>query len=159
MTYPYVIISAGLGKNQMTDFIRMGNNAKGYTKGQPDLELKCKLGNNLTDVVAIELNNPSNKTRPEQDTYLERLRGAKSPRWRATTTTSSSSSCTSTTRTSRRRTPCSWRSKTNRHESTFRATSTLPTGATSDRARRTSPNSAGAEAWAPMRCGCSGTSR
>ena len=76
-TYPYVIISAGLGENQTTPFIRMDSKAKGYTKGQPDLELKCKLGNGFTDVVAIELKNPngSNKTSPEQDAYLERLRG------------------------------------------------------------------------------------
>ena len=76
-TYPYVIISAGLGENQTTDFIRMDSKAKGYTKGQPDLELKCKLGSGFTDVVAIELKNPngSNKTSPEQDAYLERLRG------------------------------------------------------------------------------------
>ncbi|MFM7990225.1 MAG: hypothetical protein ACKPKO_64010, partial [Candidatus Fonsibacter sp.] len=66
-----------LGENQTTDFIRMGNKAKGYTKGQPDLELKCKLGNGFTEEVAIELKNPdgSNKTSPEQDAYLERLRG------------------------------------------------------------------------------------
>ena len=76
-TYPYVIISAGLGENQTTDFIRMDSKAKGYKKGQPDLELKCKLGSGFTDVVAIELKNPngSNKTSPEQDAYLERLRG------------------------------------------------------------------------------------
>jgi hypothetical protein len=82
-TYPYVIISAGLGENQTTPFIRMDSKAKGYTKGQPDLELKCKLGNGFTDVVAIELKNPngSNKTSPEQDAYLERLRGATSRRW------------------------------------------------------------------------------
>ena len=43
-TYPYVIISAGMGENQTTDFIRMGNTTKGYTKVQPDLELKCKMG-------------------------------------------------------------------------------------------------------------------
>ena len=55
----------------------MDNKAKGYTKGQPDLELKCKLGNGFTDVVAIELKSPdgSNNTTPEQDAYLERLRG------------------------------------------------------------------------------------
>ncbi|MFM7980481.1 MAG: hypothetical protein ACKPKO_14300, partial [Candidatus Fonsibacter sp.] len=48
-----------------------------YTKWQPDLELKWKLGNGFTDVVAIELKNPdgSNKRSPEQDAYLERLRG------------------------------------------------------------------------------------
>ena len=76
-TYPYVIISAGLGENQTTPFIRMDSKAKGYTKGQPDLELKCKLGNGFTDVEAVELKNPngSNKTSPEQDAYLERLRG------------------------------------------------------------------------------------
>ena len=34
-TYPYVIISAGPGMNQTTDLIRMDNQAKGYTKGQP----------------------------------------------------------------------------------------------------------------------------
>ena len=41
------------------------------------MELKCKLGSGFTDVVAIELKNPngSNKTSPEQDAYLERLRG------------------------------------------------------------------------------------
>ena len=76
-TYPYVIISAGLGENQTTDFIRMDSKAKGYTQGQPDLELKCKLGSGFTNVVAIELKSPngSNKTSPEQDAYLERLRG------------------------------------------------------------------------------------
>ena len=65
-TYPYVVISAGLGENPMTDFIRMDNNAKGYTKGQPDLELQCKLGSGVTDVVAVDLKNPdnSNKTTP-----------------------------------------------------------------------------------------------
>ena len=34
-TYPYVIISAGLGVNQTTDFIRMDSKAKGYTRGNP----------------------------------------------------------------------------------------------------------------------------
>ena len=72
-----MIISAGLGENQTTDFIRMDNKAKIYTKGQPDLELKCKLGSGFTDAVAIELKDPkgSNKTSPEQNAYLERLRG------------------------------------------------------------------------------------
>ena len=53
-----MIISAGLGENQTTDFIRIENKAKGYTKGQPDFELKCNLGSGFTDVVAIELKNP-----------------------------------------------------------------------------------------------------
>ena len=74
--YPNVIISAGQGENQTTEFQRMDAKAKGYTKGEPDMELKCKLGNGYTDVVAIELKNPngSNWTTPEQDAYLERLR-------------------------------------------------------------------------------------
>ena len=74
--YPHVIISAGQGENQTTEFQRMDAKAKGYTKGEPDMELKCKLGNGYTDVVAIELKNPngSNSTSPEQDAYLERLR-------------------------------------------------------------------------------------
>ncbi|MFM7984187.1 MAG: Bro-N domain-containing protein, partial [Candidatus Fonsibacter sp.] len=67
-TYPDVITSAGLGENQTTDFIRMDS----YTKGQPGLELKCKLGSGIRDVVAIELKNHdrSNKTSPEQDAYV-----------------------------------------------------------------------------------------
>ncbi len=74
--YPNVIISAGQGENQTTEFQRMDAKAKGYTKGEPDLELKCKLGNGYTDVVAIELKNPNGSiwTTPEQDAYLERLR-------------------------------------------------------------------------------------
>ena len=74
--YPNVIISAGQGENQTTEFQRMDAKAKGYTKGEPDIELKCKLGNGYTDVVAMELKNPngSNCTSPEQDAYLERLR-------------------------------------------------------------------------------------
>ena len=74
--YPNVIIAAGQGENQTTEFQRMDAKAKGYTKGEPDIELKCKLGNGYTDVVAIELKNPngSNWTTPEQDAYLERLR-------------------------------------------------------------------------------------
>ena len=43
--YPNVIISAGQGENQTTEFQRMDAKAKGYTKGEPDMELKCKLGN------------------------------------------------------------------------------------------------------------------
>ncbi|MFM7985386.1 MAG: Bro-N domain-containing protein [Candidatus Fonsibacter sp.] len=58
-TYPHIISSAGLGENQTTDFICMDNKAEGYTKGQPDLELKCKLGSGFTDVVAVELKTPT----------------------------------------------------------------------------------------------------
>ncbi len=54
----------------------MDAKAKGYTKEEPDIELKCKLGDGYTDDVAIELKNPNgtNCTTPEQDAYLERLR-------------------------------------------------------------------------------------
>ena len=73
---PDVIISASQGENQTTEFQRMDAKAKGFTKGEPDMKLKCKLGNGYTDVVAIELKNPngSNWTSSEQDAYLERLR-------------------------------------------------------------------------------------
>ena len=67
-TYAYAIISAGPGENQTTEFIRVDNITKGYTKDHLDRELKCKMGNGCTDVVAIELENPdnSNHTSPEQ---------------------------------------------------------------------------------------------
>ena len=78
-----MIISAVLGENQTTDCVRVGSKATCYTKGQPGPELKRKLGNGFTYVVAIKPNNPngSNKTTPEQYADLERLRGATSPRW------------------------------------------------------------------------------
>ena len=49
----------------------MDSYKKGYERGTPDIELKCKLGE-YTDVVAIELKNPdkSNKLSDEQKKYL-----------------------------------------------------------------------------------------
>ena len=44
--YPHVVISAGLGECQSTHFTRMDSKLKGYTKGEPDLELKCKRKDN-----------------------------------------------------------------------------------------------------------------
>ena len=55
--YPHVVISAGLGECQITHFARMDSKLKGYTKGEPDIELKCKSGDH-TDVVAVELKQP-----------------------------------------------------------------------------------------------------
>ena len=59
--YPDVIISAGLGENQVTEFMRLDSQKKGYTKGELDIELKCKLENGYTDVFVIELKNPNGK--------------------------------------------------------------------------------------------------
>ena len=72
--YPHVVISAGLGECQITHFARMDSKLKGYTKGEPDLELKCKSGDH-TDVVAIELKNPNgtNQLSIQQEEYIELL--------------------------------------------------------------------------------------
>ena len=40
--YPHVLITPGLGENQITHFSLLDSKAKGYRKGQPDLALKCK---------------------------------------------------------------------------------------------------------------------
>lgn len=73
--YPHVIITAGLGENQITHYTRLDSYYKGYEKGQPDLELKCKLENGFTDVAVIELKNPDNSNRlsVEQLNYLKKL--------------------------------------------------------------------------------------
>ena len=42
--YPHVLITPGLGENQITQFGRLDSKAKGYRKGHRDLELKCKDG-------------------------------------------------------------------------------------------------------------------
>ena len=42
--YPHVLITPGLGENQITHFGRFDSKAKGYRKGHPGLELKCKDG-------------------------------------------------------------------------------------------------------------------
>ncbi|MFM7988272.1 MAG: hypothetical protein ACKPKO_54060, partial [Candidatus Fonsibacter sp.] len=49
--YPHVILTSGLGENQITNYTRLDSHNKGYEKGTPDLELKCKFGE-YTDVVA-----------------------------------------------------------------------------------------------------------
>ena len=51
--YPNVVISAGLGEHQLTHFSRLDSKMNGYTKGELDLELKCKFEEH-TDVVSIE---------------------------------------------------------------------------------------------------------
>ena len=61
--YAYVIISAGLGENQKTDFIRMDSKAKGYTMGQPDLELKCKMGKATPTPLPSSSRTPTAQTR------------------------------------------------------------------------------------------------
>ena len=45
---------------------------KGYQRGTPDLELKCKVGDSV-DVVAIELKFGSNVLSIEQEDYLDKL--------------------------------------------------------------------------------------
>ena len=52
----------------------MDSKLKGYTKGEPDIELKCRSGDH-TDVVAIELKNPngSNQLSIQQEDYIELL--------------------------------------------------------------------------------------
>ena len=68
------MISAGLGECQITHFVRMDSKVMGYTKGEPDIELKCKSGDH-TDVVAIGLKNPngSNQLSIQQEEYIELL--------------------------------------------------------------------------------------
>ena len=177
-TYPYVIISAGLGENQTADFIR-------YAKGQPDLELKCKLGSGFTDVVAIELKNPngSNKTSPEQDAYLERLRGCNvatlvsnnyedvviflHEHYKGVKETHnmllSIEDQPQAMRIDPRRSDRPYKgydkASSSRLVGDFSRRRTLPVGATSYRTRMLSSRSASAEAWFPRSCGGSQTSR
>ncbi|MFM7983465.1 MAG: hypothetical protein ACKPKO_29485, partial [Candidatus Fonsibacter sp.] len=70
-----MIISAGLGENQLTNYMRMDSSKKGYTKGHPDLELKYKMTNGYIDVLALELKNPdeSNGLSDHQITYIKKL--------------------------------------------------------------------------------------
>ena len=58
-TYPNVILTSSLGENQITHLTRLDSYHKGYQRGTPDLELKCKVGDSV-DVVAIELRFGSN---------------------------------------------------------------------------------------------------
>ena len=72
--YPHDVISAGLSECQITHFARLDSKLKGYTRGEPDLELKFRSGDH-TDVVVIELKNPngSNQLRIQQEEYIELL--------------------------------------------------------------------------------------
>ena len=56
--YPHVLIIPGFGENQITHFGRLDSKAKGYRKGQPDLELKCKDGDR-SGIITIALKNPN----------------------------------------------------------------------------------------------------
>ena len=52
-----VIISVRLREHQQTTCMRFVSQAKGDSKGQPDLELKWKLDNGYTYALATGLNN------------------------------------------------------------------------------------------------------
>ena len=56
--YPHVLITPGLGENQITHFGGLGSKAKGYRKGQPDLKLKCENGDR-TGIITIDLTKSS----------------------------------------------------------------------------------------------------
>jgi prophage antirepressor-like protein len=71
-TYPNVILTSSLGENQITHLTRLDSYHKGYQRGTPDLELKCKVGDSV-DVVAIELKFGSNVLSIEQEDYLDKL--------------------------------------------------------------------------------------
>ena len=68
-------ISAGLGGNHLTNYMLMDSSKKGYTKGQPDLELKYKMTNGYIDVLALELKNldESHGLSDHQITYIKKL--------------------------------------------------------------------------------------
>ena len=72
--YPHVLITPGLGENQITHCGRLDSKAKGYRIGQPDLELTCKDGDR-TDIITIELkfSNVSNSFYIHQEEYIELL--------------------------------------------------------------------------------------
>ena len=71
-TYPNVILTGSLSENQITHSTRLNSYHKGYRRGTPDLELKCKVGESV-DVVAIELKFGSNVLSIEQEYYLDKL--------------------------------------------------------------------------------------
>ena len=68
--FPQVTISVGVGKHHSTTYARLESDYKGYTRGRPDVELKCKVGDD-TDVVAIDLKTPNgtNWLSIEQESY------------------------------------------------------------------------------------------
>ena len=52
--YKHVVLSSGLGENQITHYTRLDSYYKGYEAGTPDIELKHKVGG-YTDVLASVL--------------------------------------------------------------------------------------------------------
>ena len=70
--YPHVLITPGVGENQIIHFSRLDSMAKGYRKSQPDSELKCQDGDR-TDKIIIEVQNPngSNSLSIHQEEYIE----------------------------------------------------------------------------------------
>ena len=69
-----MLITAGLGGNQTIHFSRLDSTAKGYRKGQPDLELKCQDGDR-TGIITIDFKHPSgsNSLFIHQEEYIELL--------------------------------------------------------------------------------------
>ena len=54
--------TATMFNQKLTHFSKMSSKAQGYSKGQPDLELRCKDGDR-TDTIANELtDSPTDKT-------------------------------------------------------------------------------------------------
>ena len=70
----HVIISAGFGEPQITQFSRTDSCANVYSRGQPHFKLKGKVGDH-TDVIAIELKIPdgTKALSDKQNKYLKKL--------------------------------------------------------------------------------------
>ena len=71
-TYPNVILTGSLGEHHITHLTKNESYHKGYQRGTPDLELKCKVGGSV-DVVAIELKFGSHVLSIEEEDYLDKL--------------------------------------------------------------------------------------
>ena len=56
--YRHVLITPGLGENQISHVSRLDSMNKGYRKGQRDLDLNCKYCD-LTYISAIDLKHPN----------------------------------------------------------------------------------------------------
>ena len=57
--YPNATLNAGLGEHLTTEHARMDSWCKGYTSGQPDLQVIWGLPNGLQGALAIEFKNPN----------------------------------------------------------------------------------------------------
>ena len=70
--YLNVLITPSLKTNQITHFSRLDSKAKGYRKGQPYLELKCKDGGR-TDIITIAHKHPnrSNHVSIHHEEFIE----------------------------------------------------------------------------------------